>query len=170
MSGADGDTHPAAPPSQALADGSLELFRERLAETVSWCQRRAEGGPPGSMLRSVSLVPPPALPWPDTLGGVAEQRRALLGRSWRRSLDPLAGGALLRYRPTPPHSGGDARIASDGYFDDRDTPPWDTWVSYVETGEESYLIAWVPPAALALATAGLKAAPGSLAWTTIDNR
>jgi hypothetical protein len=144
--------------------GSLEPFRERLAETVSWGSRRLPQGPLAEILRSSALAPPPAAPWPETVRAVAEKRLTQLGRSWRRSLDPLAGGLLLVYFPTPPHSRGAARAASEGYFDDRDAPPWDTWVAYVEETGRSYVVAWVPAFAFAQAAAGIGAAPRSLAW------
>ncbi len=68
------------------------------------------------------------------------------------------------YFPTPPHSRGAARNISDGFFDDRDTPPWDTWVAYVEETTKSYLVAWVPPFAFAQASAGIGAAGRSIDW------
>lgn len=143
--------------------GSLAPFQERLAETVSWAARRNEGSL-GESLRSPLLAPPPATPWPETLRSVAEKRLAQLGRSWRRTLDPLGGGRLMVYFPTPPHSRGTAKAVSDGFFDDRDTPPWDTWVAYLEETSRSYLVAWVPPFAFAQASAGIGAAGKSLAW------
>ena len=146
---------------------SLHPFRERLAETISWCSRRAALEDLPSALRTASLSPPPAIGWPETVRSVAEARLAVLGRSWRRSQDPLGGGRLLLYFPTPPHSRGAARTASNGYFDQRDTPPWDTWAAYMEETGRSYLVAWVPPQALDAATAGITAAPNSLAW--LDN-
>jgi hypothetical protein len=150
--------------SEPDLSGSLQPFRERLAETVSWVTRRTTEGPLGEELRSPPLAPPPATPWRETLRAVAEKRLAQLGRSWRRTLDPLGGGHLLVYFPTPPHSRGAARSISDGFFDDRDTPPWDTWVAYVEEPARSYLVTWVPPFAFAQASAGIGAAPRSLAW------
>lgn len=170
MSGADGGTSRELLAGEAPASGGLEAFREQLAEAVSWCARRAGSGDLAHVLRSHPLAPPPGLPWPETVATVAEARRTLLGRSWRRSLEPLAGGILIRYRPTPPHSGGEARRASGGYFDDRDTPPWDTWICYVESGGASYLLAWVPPTALSAVTHGLQASPSALAWTTLEAR
>lgn len=156
--------------SEPDCSASLQPFQERLAETVSWCGRRHGDPDPGTALRTAALSPPPATPWPETVRAVAEQRRGLLGRSWRRPANPLGGGLLLVYFPTPPHSRGAARSASEGYFDDRDTPPWDTWVAYLEEPGRSYVVAWVPPAVLAQATAGVAAAIGgrkagsSLAW------
>src|SRR5512143_1583562 len=143
---------------------SPQPFRERLAETVSWCLRRADQQPLGEALRSTALAPPVAAPWPDTVKAVAAARVLALGRSWRRSLDPLAGGRLLIHFPTPPHSRGVAGAASGGYFDTQDAPPWDTWAAYIEEANRSYLVAWVPPQAIAAVTAALEHAPKSLAW------
>ena len=160
-----GVTSPEILTSEPDLSGSLQPFQERLAETVSWAGRRhPEGASLAEALRSSLLAPPPATAWAETLRSVAEKRLAQLGRSWRRTLDPLGGGRLVVYFPTPPHSRGAARAISDGFFDDRDTPPWDTWVAYVEESSRSYLVAWVPPFAFAQASAGIGAAPRSLAW------
>lgn len=159
-----GVTFPEIVRSEPDISGSMHPFQERLAETVSWAARRGGEGPLAEALRSSLLAPPPATPWPETLRSVSEKRLAQLGRSWRRTLDPLGGGKLMVYFPTPPHSRGGARNISDGFFDDRDTPPWDTWVAYVEETSRSYLVTWVPPFAFAQASAGIGAATKSLAW------
>jgi hypothetical protein len=160
-----GVTNPEILRSEPDLSGSLQPFQERLAETVSWAARRhPENQTLGEALRSSPLAPPPATPWAETLKAVAEKRLLQLGRSWRRTLDPLGGGRLMLYFPTPPHSRGTARNVSDGFFDDRDTPAWDTWVAYVEETSRSYLVAWVPPFAFAQASAGIGAAGRSLAW------
>jgi hypothetical protein len=143
---------------------SLHPFRERLAETIAWCQHVAVPEQLGASLRTAALAPPPAMPWPETVRAVAEARLLCLGRSWRRSLDPLGGGQLLIYYPTPPHSRGAAQRASRGYLDDRDTPPWDTWVAYVEEQAQSYLVAWAPAEAMPLIVPALKTARVSLGW------
>lgn len=143
---------------------SVEPFRERLAETVSWCLRRASQLPLAESLRSPGLAPPAAAPWPETLGAVASARLHALGRSWRRMTDPLGGGLLLAFFPAEAHSRGAAREASDGYFDAHDAPPWDTWAAYIEEASRSYLVTWVPPQALAGVTRALEFAPRSLAW------
>jgi hypothetical protein len=143
---------------------SLHPFRERLAETVAWCQRMAVPEKLGASLRTAALAPPPAMQWPETVRAVAESRLLQLGRSWRRTLDPLGGGQLLIYYPTPPHSRGAAQKASREYLDHRDTPPWDTWVAYVEEQAQSYLVTWVPAEAMQLIVPALKTPRVSLGW------
>ena len=150
--------------SEPDLSASLHPFRERLAETVAWCQRRAALGNLADSLRSPALAPPPATSWPDSLRAVADNRLQQLGRSWRRSLEPLGGGLLLLYFPAPPDSEGHARAVSAGYFDVRDTPPWDTWVAYVEERMRSYLVAWVPPEAHPNVVAVLREGGASLLW------
>ena len=150
--------------SEPDLSASFEPLHERLAETVSWCARRAGAGLLSQALRSSPLAPPPSHPWTDTVRIVAESRLQQLGRSWRRSLKPLGDGRLLVYFPTPPHSRGRAQAVTDGFFDARDTPPWDTWVAYLEEAEKSYLLAWVPPTAIAAVAVALTPPPGSLAW------
>lgn len=149
--------------SEPDISGSLQPFRERLAETVSWCHRHTAGNLAES-LRSAALAPPPARPWPETLRRVAEARLRLLGRSWRRSLEPLGGGLLLLYFPALSNSGGRAATVSGRYLDDHDTPPWDTWVAYVEEVGRSYLVAWVPPEAMANVTAATRIPSASIRW------
>ncbi len=143
---------------------SLHSFRERLAETVAWCQRAAVPDRLEESLRSTALAPPPASSWIETVRAVGEARLHQLGRSWRRSLDPLGGGLLLVYFPTPPYSRGAAHSASRGYFDNRDAPPWDTWVAYVEEEARSYLVAWAPPDAMPAVVAAVEVAKSSLNW------
>ncbi len=143
---------------------SFEPLHERLAETVSWCSRRLTNSLPGQALRSSPLAPPPSHPWADTVRIVAESRLQQLGRSWRRALKPLGDGRLLVYFPKPSHSKGRAQAATDGFFDARDTPPWDTWVAFLEEPERSYLVTWVPPTAIAAVTEALTRPMGSIAW------
>ena len=157
-------TSPVVLRSEPDITGSFEPFQERLAETISWCLRAVKLGPLGAALRTIAYVPPPALPWPDTVRAVAESRLKKLGRSWRRTLDPLGGGELLLYLPRQSASSGLAHDASEEYFDGRDIPPWDTWVAWVEEEEREYLVCWAPPEAMKLVVAGMAVAPDSLAW------
>lgn len=97
---------------------------------------------------------------------VARKRRAAL-----RDVPPVDftqidalvdDGRLLIYFPDENLCDGAAPAASDGFFDENNIPPWDTWLMYViEKGRwgKNYLIAWVPPELLELATAGVDVNP-----------
>lgn len=141
----------------------FEPLRERIAETVSWGIRRSEAGTLAEALRTVAFAPPPSLPWIETVRAVAESRLLRLGRSWRRTLDPLGGGALLLYYPKSPFHTAAAH-ASDGFFDARETPPWDIWAAFIEEPSTSFLLCWIPPWAHAQAAAGVAVSNGALHW------
>ncbi len=157
-------TAPGIVRSEPDISGSLQPFRERLAETVAWCQRRASMGNLPESLRSPTLAPPPVTPWHEIVRAVSDARLQLLGRSWRRSIDPLGGGHLLLYFPPQRETRGNTRSMSGGYFDSRDAPPWDTWVAHIEEATRSYLVAWVPPEAFLAVTRTLKLPQRSLRW------
>jgi hypothetical protein len=67
----------------------------------------------------------------------------------------LAGGRLLVYEPDFHVEDGASEYMSKGYFDERDAPPWDTWVCYFDL----QLISWVPPSLLDLVRAGIATNP-----------
>src|SRR5438477_10623316 len=88
---------------------------------------------------------------------VAEQR-ALMLRWWsQRSYpivpaDDLVGGKLLLFAPGDSLFDGAAGNETDGFFNDENEPPWDTWLCYAE---EWYLVSWVPPQLIELADGGI---------------
>lgn len=67
----------------------------------------------------------------------------------------LAGGRLLVYEPDFNVEDGASEYMSKGYFDERDAPPWDTWVCY----SDRRLISWVPPSLVGLVQAGIATNP-----------
>jgi len=84
----------------------------------------------------------------------------------------LCGGRLLAYFPEDNLADGAAQTGSEGFFDVDNIPPYDTWVwmvrnvrafDYRDGGkgelEANYLVAWVPPDFIELATAGVEANP-----------
>jgi len=149
---------------------SLAPLHERLAETSAWCAPRADPAHPRTSLRSAELAP--GGPPPDSFAGagdVAARRRA--------ALDPAhpprayAGGRLMVYFPDATLEDGAAEVESRGFFDVRNTPPWDTWVGayeYDRPGDAcfaAYLVAWVPPAFVELAARGIEVNPERcIAW------
>ena len=64
----------------------------------------------------------------------------------------LQGGRLLAYAPDENLADGAARFASQGFFDDDNVPPWDTWVAF----SQGILVSWVPKQLLALVQRGLE--------------
>lgn len=96
---------------------------------------------------------------------VARKRRTLLRMSrldHPQQKESLGRGRLLVYEPELNLYDGAAMNASEGFFDGDNVPPWDTWLAYiVDTVEENqtYLIAWVPPELLELASDGIDVNP-----------
>lgn len=142
----------------------------------------ASATPPAGVLRTPGLRPPvlhevspPTTP-PER---VVMERRAIVaelaskrarqlrtrGRDSQSLRDDLAGGRLLLYAPDDTDISGGSTVDSDGFFDWDDCPPWDTWVSYEDGSADpgrywrSFLVAWVPPALLGVADAGIRASP-----------
>jgi hypothetical protein len=64
-------------------------------------------------------------------------------------------GKLLLYTPDETLSDGAARVASEGFFDDDNLPPWDTWVAF----SRGILLSWVPPQLIPLAQVGIDVNP-----------
>jgi hypothetical protein len=77
----------------------------------------------------------------------------------------LADGRLLVYFPNADLCDGAAEAVSNGFFDVYNTPPSGTWVAFVSEPEvkdisySEYLIAWIPPALIELAAAGIMVNP-----------
>lgn len=103
-------------------------------------------------------------------------RRQLLGQNpgeWavafaRREL--ARPRALLIVDPDASLSDGAARVASSGYIDDNNIPPWDTWLIVMPPPPNSSgspcLLCWVPEWAAGLVDAGIVVNPEQcLSWT-----
>lgn len=96
---------------------------------------------------------------------VARKRRTLLRASrldHPQRATGLEKGRLLTYEPEQNLYDGAAMNATEGFFDIDNVPPWDLWLAYVrEDGQQpaTYLLAWVPPEWLKLASAGIAVNP-----------
>jgi hypothetical protein len=67
----------------------------------------------------------------------------------------IRGGRLLAFDPDASLSDGAAAAETRNFFDDDNTPPWDTWVEYIREVPrsperwvpfEGYLLCWIPAA------------------------
>lgn len=146
----------------------------RLAETIAWCEPRAALADAKRCLRSESLTPwPLARDRAWTMRSVAMNRQPVAGRDLRPVARPadLRGGRLLVYFPDQNLADGAAEVASHGYFDIHNTPPWDTWItlghdpSLGDNSTETFLLAWVPPIFVDLVRCGIEVNPEEcIAW------
>jgi hypothetical protein len=143
-------------------------FNQRLAETVAWCCGRAAVQDPKHSLRYDSLYP-----------SILSETRAdvvlnvLMYRgSWlqQQNIKPiiegreLRQGRLLCYFPDGNLADGASELASDGFFDINNIPPWDTWVGLYQSDLRDvslkvYLISYVPEMFLQQAERGLEVNP-----------
>ena len=155
------------------------MFKQSLAETIAWCAPRASLADPVFCLRASALWPAirhkdfydeGALhvdnTWKDFLDTLSIEKTATAvdtlirergellqsGNSLSSAItEGLAGGRLLLSAPDYGFFDGASKAESCGFIDDGDTPPWDTWVSFVfdpTMGQQFYdsgIVSWVPP-------------------------
>lgn len=142
----------------------------RTREAAAWCVRHLDPAAIGTSLRPTRLAPRPLPPnrWWEVDDVVNARRRELadvpdLGDSHPR-------GRLLVYFPDANLADGAADLASGGFFDIHNAPPWGTWIGYFDDRGKDlncscYLLAWVPEAVVAAAGAGIYANPEAcIAW------
>jgi uncharacterized protein (TIGR02996 family) len=154
-------------------DQMVTVFRFRLAEVIAHC------GPEMASLRTWEMEPrtlvgysdPGWQPWRHRdewlqmlleLSVVRRQQLERLGRAPTRLATHLGGGRLIL--SVPQWSLPDQAVSrnSNGFFDQNNLPPWDTWVARIDESitaspEEGYLLSWVPPGWLYWASLGVAA-------------
>jgi hypothetical protein len=122
-----------------------------IAETVTWCAGRTI-----AELRTGTFAPPnavatrPGVDWflwgndasrSEQLARIEQTRRSALPAD--HVLQPsIPPGRFLVYWPDEQSSDGSSQLASDGFFDIFDAPPWDTWIHYEPV--HHFLVSWVP--------------------------
>jgi hypothetical protein len=75
---------------------------------------------------------------------------AVFAELWKLMPAALGGGRLLVWERDSTIDDGVGEVATQGYLDASDMPPWDTWVTYVTPSDDAavqagYLVSWVPP-------------------------
>lgn len=181
---------------ELIMDQTDELlqFRWRLAETIAWCSARVDISGPAGSLRTPELQPrflrttdrplDGRWRWEAVAGNSAAKVELALARErlLRQAgeypsspADDLAGGKLLLFYPGDSVLDAFSGMESDGFFDEDDGPPWDTWVWI--SSEDSwpptisgyrfpqYIVTWVPGQFLDLANWGAKVnATACISW------
>jgi hypothetical protein len=129
-------------------------LENRLKEAAAWCERYVNLADIRNCLRPHRIAPRPlSLNRWNAVDDIAEFRRYDLAEA---AANVHPAGRLLLYFPDADLTDGAAQVASDGFFDVYNAPPWGTWVGYFEDGvadsaDTSYLLAWVPDALVARA-------------------
>lgn len=149
----------------SLVTTSFELA---LAQAIAWCEPRAEISDPAACLRSTTLRPPMLDDRRFAVSSLVDHRpavdAAVRAATPVRGREDLRDGRLLVYFPDEQLADGAAEEESKGFFDTFNTPPWDTWVALYGDDQHDrafsvYLVSWVPPALVDLATAGIRVNP-----------
>lgn len=148
---------------------ALEEFHSRLAQTTFWCAPRADKLNPATSLRTVALrrrlleenrsSAVNTVVYARELCGGADIRKAAIPRD-------LGGGRLMIYFPDSDLACGAAEQETAGFFDVNNVPPRDTWITYIRDQQQNidsfdneYLIAWIPPEFVDLANEGINVNP-----------
>jgi hypothetical protein len=160
-----------------LTDSQLDEIVRCISEAVVWCEPRVNESDPEQSLRSAELRPPRAASEYDSLGGtpeavefVSERRRVALGSRVNPSSMELRGGRLLAVEVDCQLAEGACEVASHGFFDGNDTPPWDTWIVLVKDDTlpqgsgDRYLLSWVPQAFFSNVDDGIDASSTDCLW------
>lgn len=146
------------------APGFLRSILKRRAMRLWAIAKLHEIAPLAQQLRTPCLQPAPFVCRQSStervqiVESVAERRAEQLRMEHRYPqsiIDDLAGGRLLKYAPEENLCDGAAQYSSKGFFDVDNTPPWDTWICFVEP----YVISWVPPLLVDLANSGIDVNP-----------
>lgn len=105
---------------------------------------------------------------------LAQTNSGMAPNSQDEALSREGQGKLLAFDPSASLSDGAASVATEGFFDFDNTPPWDLWLAYETTTTpylsswrpfSTYLICWIPDALVELVSAGCDVNPeGCLKW------
>ena len=170
---------------------TLSILHKRLNETVAWCEHRTSGSPSTILRSPelqpalsflITHSNGAALPQPCEVQGwhletvetakrknvvddLARKRREILVQRAIEIGAPMKKsrkGRFLLYNPNLNHLySGIPEVASNGFFEIDNSPPWDTWVAYIQQGEEvtwsDFLLCWIPAPFVLLASAGVSA-------------
>jgi hypothetical protein len=142
--------------------GQLEDLRLRVREAAAWCAAHLDPSAVGASLRPSRLAPATLASsrW-NAVDDVVAARRIEV----RNTLDDrYLSGRLLLYFPDADLADGAAELASGGFFDVHNAPPWGSWVGYfddrgADRSFSCYLLAWVPQLLVAPAEAGIDVNP-----------
>src|SRR5262249_10082923 len=146
-------------------------FIEQLTQAIAWCREAGSLLQPRTSLRTCKCEPNDLESQSLQVFSVSLERSRRLRASGQHHLPPVTdrcGGRLSAYFPDDNLFDGVAEPESRGFFDVCNIPPYDTWVwmvrnmrafAYADGArgemEGNYLVAWVPPDFIQLASSGI---------------
>jgi len=158
---------------QGFTDVSAEAdFYSRLNETIAWCDTKGSVADPKESLRQLrkyvggsDLQSPESRVW-----SIAHYRSYNLRKHTnyvKNDLPPKRsnGGRFLAYFPNLDLCDGVASAETDGFLDEYNIPPYDTWIDFGEPNPKSrhpggrFLVSWVPHEFVELANGGVEVNP-----------
>lgn len=145
-------------------------YRRQLAATLAWCEPRFDPARATDSLRSPVLGPPRNIVHAVTdLPGIAAEVAAVLARraDLLGRVPPVAslpaGDRILAFLPRDSLFHGSSPPECDGFIDEDEIPPWDTWI--VLAG--NVLLSWVPASMVAGVDSAIRCNPEeSIRWAS----
>ena len=134
---------------------STSQILEATSEAAAWCDAYWNQKEPQHSLRSAELLP--ELLSKDRHGCVSSviwKRRKALSEQGIICSTAKTVGKLLAYEPDSNLFDGMGQSESMGYLDFYDCPPWDTWVGFITTNDNQFLICWVPETIVPMVNTG----------------
>jgi hypothetical protein len=148
-------------------------LEDRLSEAQRWCIARARSSDPAGSLRTTDLRPRVLqASYAEAITSVCLTRARALVALGGNHVGATAEGRLLAYFPDADLADGAAEVASRGFFDLHNCPPWDTWVALrsapaLHASRRSVVLAWVPAVLLPDAERGVHVNPEEcIEWLT----
>ena len=128
----------------------VDSFPEHVATTLAWCIPRFDATDPANCFRSAELQPRSNIVFEcqsdeDVDAIVAEtiaKRASLIGccALANQPTKPSNGDRLFAFRPQDSLFHGSSAPVSNGYIDENEIAPWDTWITSIN----GLVLTWVP--------------------------
>jgi hypothetical protein len=155
---------------EKVGGDDLEAFQDHLAQTIAWVTKQLDLRDPAKSLRSDVTRPPYFADREETVKWLSLLRLDALDEPGLQPTTNLAGGRLFAFMPDDTLFDGASEVATQGFFDFYNVPPWDTWVAYVrgagrDASYANYLICWVPASLVELVEHGIAVNPEAcISW------
>jgi hypothetical protein len=169
---------------QTLSELDIQIINQRLAETIAWCESRADITKTETCFRSKELEPSKNFDWyvnksqrHSIINEVSNIRQTILHNEfpmWNAKTPDLALGRILAFEIDANLQDGAAFYASKGFFDWDNIPPWDTWFAYLPEyflyeRHSDILLSWIDQDFLPLVEEGIEVNPESCIFWFDDN-